>query len=855
MSEGASADVPLPDLDRFKRWKPDAQARALALIREQQHRRWVPFYCKNRKCNGQPHRWPRDERPCPHPYGHEWDDTIELLACKHCGVESDALDDWQFRHARVDQRPPNWRDTWLTLLLRGGRGSGKTRTGAEITNRATEITHRIILIGSTGPDLRNTMVEGEALALDTVVHTPAGPTTMAALKVGDVIYGGDGKPCSVTEAFPVLTGRPCYLLDIDGEQIVADAAHKWVTSTHAERSYGRRASYPLDRYEAVRTTEQIALDSRQEAGYPCSQHGVAVAVVEGEKIDLPVDPYTLGYWLGDGTSRSAHITSHPEDQVFVREFIEQAGYSTRLSLGQDRRGFTFLVEGLSGGLRGIGVMRNKHVPEVLFAASRDQRLGLLAGLMDSDGTVSERGQFEFSNKNADLVRAVSRLCASLGIKSRVTWKGQQGRVRGRARAEMFRLPRKVDRAPAPSTRDEWRYIRSIESVPSVPVRCIAVDSPDHTFLVGDQMIRTHNSGLLATASPGKRPTWEPSKKRLTWPNGCIAEGFSAEEPDRLRGPQSGYVWADEPSHWPLVDDVWDNMLFGLRLPGKNGHQPKIVATSTPKPNEWTKAMVAAEDTVDRVVSTYANLSNLAETYQRTVIKRYEGSRTGLQELEGKLLEDVEGALWTYGIINHIAETAVPSYRSGCVAIDPAGTANKRSDDTGITVQHHGVDDKFYVAADYTGKYSPDGWANEAIDAALRHDCDVIVYEKNYGGEMVETTIRNALKRRGLERRFRLVAVTSRKGKELRAEPIVGMYEQGEVLHVGERGDLKQLEEEQTTWVPHPKKGTAKPSPNRIDAVVHGLTYLARGVGHVSLSNPNTVLKGRRGPTNRWLGGR
>jgi phage terminase large subunit-like protein len=353
---------------------------------------------------------------------------------------------------------------------------------------------------------------------------------------------------------------------------------------------------------------------------------------------------------------------------------------------------------------------------------------------------------------------------------------------------------------------------------------IAATGPDFR----DTMVEGE-SGILATSPPGQRPLWEPSKKRLTWPNGAIGQGFSAEEPDRLRGPQSGYVWADEPAHWALVDEVWENMLYGLRL----GTYPKIVATSTPKPTKWMKALVAQKDTIDRVVSTYANIGNLAPTYRRTIIEPREGTRMGRQELFGEILEDVEGALWNWDIIHNILDA--PPLQRIVVSVDPAGTANKKSDETGIIVLGIGYDKNLYVLADYTGKFSPEQWGRKVWDAVATFSADAIVYEKNYGGEMVahvlETTCPSSLPP------ARLIPVTSRRGKEIRAEPIVALYEKTKVFHVGKPGDLALLEEEQTTWVPH-----ESPSPNRVDALVHGATELGKNVMPSSIASPTQLRR-------------
>jgi phage terminase large subunit-like protein len=468
LSGGAPPHV--PDLDRFRYWKPEAQERALELLRERERNPWKPFYCANPKCDGKPHG-----------------------------------KDWNFSHARADQRPPKWADDWLYWALAGGRGSGKTRTGAEVTHRVTKIVPRIILIAPTGPDLRETMVEGV-------------------------------------------------------------------------------------------------------------------------------------------------------------------------------------------------------------------------------------------------------------------------------------------------------------------------------------------SGIMATSPPDKMPIWEPSKKKLTWPNGCVAQGFSAEEPDRLRGPQSGFVWADEPAHYPSVEEVWDNMLFGLRL----GKSPKVVATTTPKPTKWMKALLADPMTVTHRVSTYANLDNLADTYKRTVIDRYEGTRIGRQELHGEVLQDVEGALWTWDMFEWI--DVAPPLKRVVVAVDPAGTANKRSDLTGIIVIGVGYDDVLYVLADYSGRYSPGQWADRAVAAFDEFSADSIVAEKNYGGDMVKHTLENSAAGRHVLADVKLV--DSRRGKAIRAEPVVALYEKKKVVHVGERGALSELEDEQTEWVP----GEGD-SPNRVDALVHGATNLYRHVAPAQIASPSDLL---RRPSTRHL---
>jgi phage terminase large subunit-like protein len=336
------------------------------------------------------------------------------------------------------------------------------------------------------------------------------------------------------------------------------------------------------------------------------------------------------------------------------------------------------------------------------------------------------------------------------------------------------------------------------------------------------------SGILATSPPGQRPDWEPSKHRLTWPNGCIGTTYSAEEPDRLRGPEHGYAWLDEPGHYPLIEDVWSNLLLGLRL----GDDPRICATSTPRTTKWMRELIADETTADVQVSTYANLDNLAPTFRKTVLDRYEGTRLGRQELHGELLEDVEGALWNYDIIEPYRLKVVPGQLDRVViGIDPAGTANRRSDETGIVAVGK-IDKHLYVLADRTGKYSPHGWASAAIRLHEQLGADAVVVETNFGGDLVTTNLRNTP---GGER-LRISTVHSRRGKRLRAEPVVGIYEQGRAHHITGDGDVNQLElleTEQTTWVPDESD-----SPNRLDAVVHAATDLMGLGGPVEIATPS-----------------
>lgn len=384
------------------------------------------------------------------------------------------------------------------------------------------------------------------------------------------------------------------------------------------------------------------------------------------------------------------------------------------------------------------------------------------------------------------------------------------------------------------TRSGAEWIRKMTSYTG-RVALVARTSAD----IRETLIEGH-SGLLATAPPNNYPEWEPSKRRITWPNGCIGNCYSAEEPDRLRGPQHGASWVDEAAHFDLIEDVWSNLLLGLRL----GKKPQICVTTTPKPTKWMRALIDDPLTVDVKTSTYANLDNLAPTFRKTVLEKYEGTRLGKQELYGEILEDVEGALWSVSMIeSHRVERVPEDLERIVVSIDPAGTANRRSDETGIiAVGRQGK--HLFVLEDRSGKYSPHGWASAAIRLAEYVSADAIVLETNFGGQMATETVRN------IDDKIRIKTVHSRRGKKIRAEPVVGMYEQGRVHHVGL---LELLETEQLSWVP----GEGD-SPNRVDALVHGAVELTGMSTPVQVGSP-TKLRNRDdripGGINRGVLGR
>jgi phage terminase large subunit-like protein len=319
------------------------------------------------------------------------------------------------------------------------------------------------------------------------------------------------------------------------------------------------------------------------------------------------------------------------------------------------------------------------------------------------------------------------------------------------------------------------------------------------------------SGILAISPQWDRPSWEPSRRRLTWRNGAIATFYSADEPERLRGPQHDAAWCDELASW-RYPQTWDMLMFGLRL----GDDPRVVVTTTPRPTSLIRALLKDPSVAVTRGSTYENRPNLAPHFLEQIIRKYEGTRLGRQELEAEILNEVPGALWTHGLIDSGRVRAPPQLTRVVVAIDPAVTSGEESNETGIIVA--GKDAKLhgYVLADPSGRYPPTEWARTAIAAYRAFNADRIVAEVNNGGDMVENTIRM------VDPNMPFSAVRATRGKAIRAEPIAALYEQGRVHHVG---GFAQLEDQMTAFAVDLDRGMAGYSPDWVDALVWAFTEL------------------------------
>lgn len=312
-----------------------------------------------------------------------------------------------------------------------------------------------------------------------------------------------------------------------------------------------------------------------------------------------------------------------------------------------------------------------------------------------------------------------------------------------------------------------------------------------------------------TGEPIGRPSYEPSKRRLTWANGAVATLFSAEEPERLRGPQSEAMWCDELAAWKYLRDTWDMAMFGLRL----GSKPQAIITTTPKPLKIFRELIADPKTVVTRGSTFDNAANLAGTFLKAVRDKYEGTRLGRQELYAEVMEEAEGALWTRAMIDAAHYRGeLPEMARIVISVDPAITANEESAETGIIAAGLGCDGIGYVLKDVSGRYSPGDWAKRAIALFDAFGADRVVAEGNQGGEMVRHTIQT-------ERRNAPVTIVhASRGKAARAEPVSALYEQNKVRHAGH---LAALEDQLVTWEPL----SGMPSPDRLDALVWAITEL------------------------------
>ncbi len=357
------------------------------------------------------------------------------------------------------------------------------------------------------------------------------------------------------------------------------------------------------------------------------------------------------------------------------------------------------------------------------------------------------------------------------------------------------------------------------------------------------------SGILAVSNPKFRPLYEPSRTRITWPNGSHALTFTSAQPEELRGPACHYIWADEPAVWDHQMDTWDNAMLGMRL----GEHPQAVVTTTPKNTpliiqllRMAEDLDEQEGRLDSVIlerrltdrgdrpldppklrvrvtsgSTYENYTNLAPTYITNVILKYKGTRFEQQEIYARLTPDSPEALWSRDKIerSRVSQNRIPSFVRIGIGVDPSGSTGENASECGIVMAAQGSDGHFYVLGDASKKDTPEGWARTTMEV-YETGANAIVAEKNFGGLMVKSVLTTAAQNLGLSPLPLIELVQASVGKSIRAEPVSLLYDQDRIHHCGV---LWELEDELCTWVP----GGKMKSPNRLDALVWVITWLAR----------------------------
>ena len=364
---------------------------------------------------------------------------------------------------------------------------------------------------------------------------------------------------------------------------------------------------------------------------------------------------------------------------------------------------------------------------------------------------------------------------------------------------------------------EWVRAQVEGSGPMDPGPCRRIALVGETIDQVREVMVFGDSGILACAPPDRRPEWQAGRKQLMWPNGAVAQLFSAHDPEALRGPQFDGAWVDELAKWKKAQDAWDMLQFALRL----GDDPRICVTTTPRNQPLLKELLERDSTVVTKASTEANRANLAPAFLEEVQRRYAGTRLGRQELDGVLLDEIEGALWSHTGLEAARVASPPPLERVVVAVDPPVTGHANSDACGIVVvaleagAESPQDWRAVVLEDASVEAaSPLHWARAALRAAERHGADRVVAEVNQGGDLVETLLRQ------LDPTVPFRAVRASRGKVARAEPVAALYEQGRVRHMP---GLGALEDEMCRMTLQGYAGSG--SPDRVDALVWALSEL------------------------------
>jgi len=673
------------------------------------------------------------------------------------------------------------------------------------------------------------MLRGEALTLDTPILTTSGYKTMGTVNVGDKVFDENGETCNIIAKSEIFEDRPTYKITFNDDSVIyADENHKWEVKDRKTRMKKR---YLNKTEPSIKRTKELIENVKVYGNTNFSVDKTKPLKLQEKKV--PVHPYILGYWLGDGRVRGTDFTTADQEVI---DYMKKLGYD----ISNHNSKYHYRILNSMDEFRELDILNNKHIPDIYLFNSYEKRQQLLRGLMDSDGTITKEGKCSFANTNLKLIKQVQQLVAMQGHKPR--------KLRSRKKEEMyktnyrfsftpkgdeviFNIPRKQDRVRNSTVTNDYRLITSIEKVEPQKTQCIQVDSPSSLFLAGRNLIPTHNSGLLNIYPEEESPRYKPSKRRVEFTDGSQAFLYSSEKPERLRGPQHHLAWCDEMGAWgggnpKVARNTWDMLQMGLRL----GQHPQSIVTTTPKPMELIIELVEDDNCFVTRGSTYDNMSNLPNSFVNSILKKYEGTRLGKQELDAELLLEVPDALWDTTMLdeNRVTITDVPTMKRVIVAVDPAVSNNEDSDETGIVVVGRGQDDEGYILADYSIKSKTNIWAKKVSDAYHAEKADLVVGEVNNGGDLVESVLKTVDKNMNYE------SVRASRGKAIRAEPISGLYEQGRIHHIGE---FEELEKQMCKWSPK----DSNTSPDRMDALVWGLTELF--VNEDQASSLVTMLQG------------
>ncbi len=363
---------------------------------------------------------------------------------------------------------------------------------------------------------------------------------------------------------------------------------------------------------------------------------------------------------------------------------------------------------------------------------------------------------------------------------------------------------------------EWIRAQVEGPKPGDPGICSRVALIGQTIDQAREVMIFGDSGIMRCTPPDRTPEWQASRKRLLWPNGAVAQVFSASDPESLRGPQFDCAWSDELAKWTKPQEAWDMLQFGLRL----GDRPRQVVTTTPRANMTLKEIIEDAATVVTSAPTDANRMHLARSFLQTVARKYAGTSMGRQELDGEMLMDAEGALWTWATLDAARRPRSVEPDRIVVAVDPPVTSGTSSDECGIIVagaarQGPPQDWSALVIEDASVQgASPQVWAERAVAAFHRHKADRLVAEVNQGGEMVATIVKS------IDPMIPFRAVRATRSKVVRAEPVAALYEQGRVSH---GGSFPELEAQMAAMTGRGYAG--KGSPDRVDALVWAITDL------------------------------